>query len=475
MDRWEVDSPQQRPPASRRDQSEGDVHWSAGRARWRAGLDERTRELLDMDERYFMRQALSTPCLDVLVSAHGSVLVDLEGREVLDFHGNCVHQVGYGHPKVVAAVKAELDRLPFSPRRYSNPAAINLAAKLAELAPGRLNKVLFAPSGALAVSTALKLARHATGRYKTVSMWGSFHGASLDTISVGGEAMFRQGAGPLLAGAEHVPPLGLAERFFGSDGHGYERFADYIDYVLEVQGDVSALIAEPVRWTTVEVPPAGFWRSVRKSCDRHGVLLVFDEVPSCLGRTGAMFCCENFDVVPDILVIGKGLGGGVVPFAAAIFREDLNVSPSTSLGHYTHEKSPLGAAAALAALEVIEEERLVPRAQELGKVVIGQLQAVATKSPLFSEARGLGMYWGLKTQPWLAGSAEDVADYLLYECLDNGLSLKVGGGDVMTLCPPLNISDDELARALATVQAAAKTVEERVWRTSGSWRASSAP
>jgi len=466
--RWEVDGPMQPPPVTRRDRSEGDVNWSPGRARWRAGLDERTRDLLDLDERHFMRQALSTPCLDVLASAHGSVLVDLEGREILDFHGNCVHQVGYGHPKVVAAVKAELDRLPFSPRRYSNPVAIELAARLAELAPGRLSKVLFAPSGALAVSTALKLARHATGRYKTVSMWGSFHGAGLDTISVGGEAMFRQGAGPLLAGAEHVPPLGLAERFFGTDGHGYERFADYVDYVLEVQGDVSAVVAEPVRWTTAEVPPPGFWQSVRESCDRHGALLVFDEVPSCLGRTGAMFCCENFNVVPDVLVIGKGLGGGVVPFAAAIFREDLDVSPSTSLGHYTHEKNPLGAAAALATLEVIEEEGLVLRARELGKVVTGRLQALVTKSPLFSEARGLGMYWGLKTQPWLVAGAEEVADDLLYACLERGLSLKVGGGDVLTLCPPLNICDDELARALATVEGAAMNVEERLQRTRGS-------
>ena len=300
------------------------------------------RGLLDEDERYFFRQSLSTPCLDVLEGAAGATLVDVAGREILDFHGNSVHQVGYGHPRVVEAVKAELDRLPFSPRRYTNTVAIDLARRLVELAPGRLDKVLLAPSGAAAVGMALKLARYATKRHKTISMWESFHGANLDTISVGGEALFRQDAGPLLPGTEHVPPLGLAERFFGSDGRAYERLADYIDYVMEVQADVAAVIAEPVRWTTVDVPPEDFWGRVRESCDRHGALLVFDEVPSCLGRTGSMFACEHFGVAPDLLVIGKGLGGGIMPMAALIARGDLDVVPERALGHYTHEKARWG-------------------------------------------------------------------------------------------------------------------------------------
>ncbi len=307
--------------------TEGDVNSSPARQAWTARLGTEARALLAEDERYFFRQSLSTPCLDVLEGAAGATLVDVGGREILDFHGNSVHQVGYGHPRVVEAVKAELDRLPFSPRRYTNRAAIDLARKLVEVAPGDLDKVLFAPSGAAAVGMALKLARYATKRHKTISMWESFHGANLDTISVGGEALFRQDAGPLLPGTEHVPPPGLAERFFGSDGHAYERLADYIDYVMEVQGDVAAVVAEPVRWTTVDVPPPDFWGRVRESCDRHGALLVFDEVPSCLGRTGSMFACQHFGVVPDMLVIGKGLGGGIMPMAAVIGRGDLDVVP----------------------------------------------------------------------------------------------------------------------------------------------------
>lgn len=434
--------------------SEGDVNRSAERAGWTAKLDAQTRALLDEDARYFLHQALSTPCLDVLERACGTTLVDVEGREILDFHGNSVHQVGYGHPTVVAAVKAELDRLPFSPRRYTNRPAIELARRLTTLAPGDLGKVLFAPSGAAAVSIALKLARYATGRHKTLSMWDAFHGANLDAISVGGEALFGRDVGPLLPGSEHVPPLHLMSRFFGDDGRAHERLADYIDYVLEVQGDVAAILAEPMRWTTVEAPPEDFWARVRSSCDRHGTLLIFDEIPSCLGRTGSMFVCEQVGAIPDILVIGKGLGGGVMPMAATIARSQLDVAPQAALGHYTHEKSPLGSAAAVATLDVIEEEGLVERARVMGQEYQGILGSLVARTPVLTSVRGLGLYWGLDVAAVGGLSAQQTADRLLYACLKRGLSFKIGGGNVVTLCPPLTVTHDELARAVAILEAA---------------------
>ena len=247
--------------------------------------------------------------------AEGAVLTDVDGRRIFDFHGNSVHQLGHGHPKVVDAIRRGMETLPFSPCRFANATLAALARRLVETAPGDLDKVLFAPSGAAAISMALKLARCATRRHKTLSLWDSFHGANLDAIGVGGEALFRRDLGPMIPGAEHLPPLNLARRFFGDD-KPFERFADYIDYVLEVQGDVSALIAEPLRWTTVEAPPPEFWPRVKDSCKRHGALLIFDEIPSCLARTGALYACEQFGATPDILVIGKGLGGGIMPLAA---------------------------------------------------------------------------------------------------------------------------------------------------------------
>lgn len=414
------------------DRSEGDINLGGARAAWQHDyIDAETRALLEEDAHWFLHQALSTPCLNVVERAEGIYLIDTAGRRIMDFHGNSVHQVGYGHPSVMAAVTRQLATLPFSPRRYTNRSAIELARRLAELAPGRLNKVLFAPSGTAAVGMALKLARYATGRHKTLSMWDAFHGASLDAISVGGEAIFRRDAGPLLPGTEHVPPPGLAQRFFGT----HEQLADYIDYVLEVQGDVGAVIAEPVRWTTLEMPPADFWPRVRASCDRHGALLIFDEIPSCLGRAGTMFACEQVGCVPDMLVLGKGLGGGVFPMAALIVRESLDIAADRALGHYTHEKSSVGCAAALATLSVIQDEGLLERSRELGAYGLERLRGMGS-------ARGLGLSFGLDVRN------AAVAEAVMYRCLSNGLSFKVGGGTVLTLCPPLTITRDELDAAL---------------------------
>ena len=365
-----------------------------------------------------------------------------------------MHQVGYGHPKVVAAVQAQLAALPFCPRRYTNRPAIALARRLAALAPLPDAKVLLAPSGAAAIGMALRLARHATGRHKTVSMWDSFHGANLNAASVGGEALFRRDVGPLLPGTEHVPPLDLARRFFGGDGRAPERLADYIDYVLEVQGDVAAVVAEPMRWTTVEPPPPGFWPRVRASCDRHGALLIFDEIPSGLGRTGTMFACEQVGAVPDILVLGKGLGGGVMPMAALIARGGLDLAPDRAIGHYTHEKSPLGCAAALATLEVIEEEALLAAARELGRHALERLAVMARRHAWAAAARGMGLCLGLEIGARGDPAAARAAERVMYRCLEAGLSFKLGGGNVVTLCPPLTIGRADLDRALDILEGA---------------------
>lgn len=426
--------------------AEGDVNSSPHKDEWQAGhIGAVTRKLLEADAKWFLHQSLSTPCLNAIAGAEGIYLIDVEGRRIMDFHGNSVHQAGYGHPRVVAAVRQEIESLPFCPRRYTNKTAIDFAERLCRLAPGRLDKVLFAPGGAAAVGMALKLARHVTGRHKTLSMWDAFHGASLDAISVGGEALFRQGVGPLLTGAEHVPPPGLAKRFFGDDDTAYLRLADYIDYVLSVQGDVGAFVAEPMRWTAVQPPVAAFWQRVRASCDKYGTLLIFDEIPSALGRTGSMFVTEQTGVVPDMLVLGKGLGGGIFPLAALIACDDLDVLQGRALGHYTHEKSPVGCAAGLAMLDVIRDEELTARAATLGAEGLRFLYERLGALACVVEIRGLGLYIGIE----LADA--DLADRAMYRCLSHGLSFKIGGGNVITLCPPLTITRDELIRGLTIV------------------------
>ena len=436
---------------------------SPRRTRWQAdALDAESRALLEEDARYFLHQSLSTPCLNALRGADGIYLEDLQGRRYMDFHGNSVHQVGFANPAVVAAIKGQLDDLSFCTRRYTNRVAVDLARKLADLAPGDLNKVLFTPSGTAAIGMALKLARVATGRHKTISMWDAFHGASLDAISVGGEELFRRGIGPLLPGAEHVPPPDEYRCLWDCSSRGGcdLKCAAYIEYVLEKEGDVAAVIAETVR-STPSIPSPDFWRTVRRACDRHGALLILDEIPTALGRTGAMFACEHYGVVPDMLVLGKGLGGGIMPLAALIARDGLDVAADRALGHYTHEKSPVGCAAALATIQYIEEQGLLERARDLGRHALDRLQAMKARHRLIGDVRGLGLLLGVElvTDRATRARASDHAEAVMYAALARGLSFKVTMGNVLTLAPPLIITREELDRALTILDECLNDVE----------------
>ncbi len=449
------------PPAPPADlAAEGDVNLSPLRRAWeRDHVREAARALLDRDAAVYLHQSLSTPCLDALVEADGIWLTDADGRRYMDFHGNNVHQVGYRHPRVVAAIKRQLDTLPFSPRRYTNAAAVDLAERLAALAPDPLGKVLLAPGGSLAIGMALKLARVATGRHKTVSMWDSFHGASLDAISIGGEAVFRRGMGPLLPGTEHVPPCGPRDCRFGCGAECDARCAEYVDYVLGKEEDVAAVVVETVRCTDVQVPPRAYYETLRDACDRHGALLILDEVPIGLGRTGTMFAFEHYGIVPDMVVMGKGLGGAVFPMAALIARRDLDVAGDRALGHYTHEKSSVGCAAALATLDVIADERLLERARTLGARALAQLRALAARHPLVGEVRGIGLLLGIELVRADGSPARREAERVMYGCMARGLAFKVGQGNVVNLSPPLVIAEADLDRAIAILDDVVGDVE----------------
>lgn len=435
------------------DRSEGDVNLGDRRAAWQSThIDSETRALLDEDARWFLHQSMSTPCLNVVEAAQGAWLTDTAGRRILDFHGNSLHQVGHGHPRVIAAMRETLETLPFSPRRYTNRPAIELARRLCTAAPMEDAKLLFAPGGTAAIGMALKLARLVTGRFKTLSMWDAFHGASLDAISLGGEAVFRRGIGPLLPGTEHVPPCDPAECVFGCGGTCALRCVDYIDYCLRKEGDVAAVVVETIRCTDVQIPPPDYYRRLRRICDRHGALLILDEIPIALGRTGHLFAIERYGIEPDMVVIGKGLGGGSMPLAALIARSRFDVGQHISLGHYTHEKNPLACAAGLAMLDVIEEERLLARSLRLGEAVTAYLERV--KNQAIASIRSAGLLIGIELRDTAAHSAQDLAEAVLYRCLSDGISFKVGQGTVLVLAPPLNIEEVDLWWALERIVAA---------------------
>lgn len=445
--------------------TEGDINLTEARAQFlEAHHEESARALLAEDASYFVHQALSTPCLNVIEACEGIYLIDAEGRQIMDFHGNNLHQIGFRHPHVVAAMKEQLDVLPFTTRRYTNRPAIELAKRLTDLAPGELNRVLFAPAATLATSMALKLTRLVTGRYKTVSMWDSFHGASMDAISAAGEVSFRRGLGPLLTGSVHVPPYQPRDCVLGCGGTCSGQCANYVEYLLEKDGEIGAVIVETVRNTDVRIPTKQYLQQIEAACRRHGVLLIVDETAIAFGRTGKMFAFEHYDISPDMVIFGKGIGGAMMPLAGLLVRDSFNTAAvKTSIGHYTHEKNPLAATAALATLDVLETEQLCQRADELGEYLRLQLEALRQKYPVIDDIRGIGLLFALelKAQEGTSQASAALAERVMYQSLQRGLSFKVSKGNVVTLAPPLIIAKEQLHQAILILdEAVAASLED---------------
>jgi 4-aminobutyrate aminotransferase len=439
-------------------QSEGDTNLTSRRAEWQArALDENTRALLARDERAFLRQSVSTPCLNAIAKAEGIWIEDTAGRRYMDFHGNNVHHIGYGHPRLKRAIAEQMNALPFAPRRYACEPAVALAEKLAATTPGNLSKVLFTTGGSDAVEVAIKIARTATGRFKTLSFWDAFHGAGTGASALSGEMLFRSGpAAPLVAGALHIAPFGGYRCPYGhaTAEASADACANMIEYVLSHDSDVACLVAEPTRAVPYVAPP-GFWARVRKICDRHGTLLIFDEIPTGLGKTGKMFSCDHDGVAPDILVMGKALGGGILPIAAVIARPELDVGRAWAFGHYTHEKNPVTTRAALTTIEIIEDEALVENAARVGALALERMHATKDRLPAIGDVRGRGLVLGIE----LVRSRDtkepdnDLAEKVLYRALDRGVSFKTTMGNVITLTPPLTISESEMLQALQILEA----------------------
>ena len=415
--------------------TEGDPNLGAERIQW----DELcgANQLVSRDSDCFFHQVLSTPCLGQIVGAEGPWLILEDGKRILDFHGNSVHQLGFAHPSVIQALEGQLAKLSYCTRRYTNQAAVELAELLVAHAPGDLrcnSRVLMTPSGSAAVGIALKIARAHTGRAGVIAFHDSFHGATLDAAAVGGQALFHRGMGSLLPGIHHVSQP-------SNDPDAEELIA-----LLNTHADIGLVIAEPVRATTVKSAPEGYWGRVRTACDRNGVLLAFDEIPTGLGRTGSLWASETTGVTPDLQILGKGLGGGVFPQAAVVGHSRFNTGgvvplAEIAVGHYTHEKSPIGAAVASATLGEIIDQDLPDRAARLGYEWAVELRKELGGFSCVLDVRQIGLMLAVQL------SDSQLASRVMYRCLECGLSFKVGGGDSVVMFPPLNIDSCLLRQA----------------------------
>jgi putrescine aminotransferase len=322
-------------------------------------------------------------------NGQGSILRDLTGRRFIDCLGGYgIYSAGIKHPRIVAAVSHQLRRMPLSSQELLDPLRGALAELLGELAPGDLQYSFFINNGTDAVEGAMKLARMYTGKPGFISTLGGFHGKSYGSLSLIGKASYRRSFEPL-----------LQDVYFVEYGD-----ADEVEWELEkaeqLGMDIAAVIAEPVQGEAgAVVPPDDYWPRLREICDRHDILLIADEVQTCLGRTGKLFGVDHWDVAPDIMCLGKALGGGVMPLSAfvstpkiwSVLEENPFIHSSTFGGN------PLACAAGIAALNVTLEEDLAGQAARKGRYLLERLREMQTRYPEYLvDVRGLGLLIGLE-------------------------------------------------------------------------------
>ncbi len=378
-------------------------------------------------------------------AAEGCLVWDVHGREYIDCaSGPAVFNVGHRHPRVLAAVRDQLDRMPMSVRTMPSAPQAQLAERLAALTPGDLQYSFFCNSGAEAIEGALKLARLATGRPGVVAMQQGFHGKTLGALSATGREYYRKPFEPLLPGFTHVP--------FGD--------ADAVEAALGPQ--TGAVILEPIQGEGgVILPPAGYVRRIREICDRHGVLMIVDEIQTGLGRTGRLFCVDYDETTPDILTLAKALGGGVMPIGVFIARPRLweEYRREPYLHSSTFGGNPLACRAGLATLDVLVDERLAERAVERGEEFLRHLRQIQARHPgVITDVRGRGLMIGVEFAH---------SDYALLVSAEAGhrgviTFYTLNNPQVIRIAPPLVISSELIARAAEGIDGAVGEAERQL-------------
>ena len=379
----------------------------------------------------------------VEVKGEGCYLFDQDGKKYLDCLGGYgVFSLGHRHPKVVEAVRRQLDELPLSGKTFFSKNQADLAEKLAEITPDGLQFSFFSNSGTESVEAALKFAKATTGRSKIVSTEGGYHGKTVGALSPTGRAKYRERFEPLMPGVDFVP------------------YGDSAAAAKLIDGDTAAVIVEPVQGEGgMVVPPAGYLSDLRDACSGVGALLIVDEVQTGLGRTGKMFGCDHDAVSPDIMTLAKALGGGVMPIGATVFTQgvcDSVFSENPLIHTSTFGGNPLACAAALAAIEVVEAEGLAERAEKLGDRIKSGLADLKDRFDIVSDVRGMGLMIGVEF------GMDEVGELTISQIVKRGMiaAYTLNNPRVIRIEPPLTITEEQADWAVATMgEAIAETQE----------------
>jgi len=393
----------------------------------------------------------SRPYPLVAARAQGSVVEDVDGNRFLDFvAGIAVCSTGHCHPAVVKAIEQQSRHLIHicGSDFYYEP-MIALAEKLTDIAPGSDPKRVFLTnSGAETVEAAMKLARHHTQRKWIIAFYGAFHGRTMGALSLtSSKVRQKERFGPLVPMVAHAP-------------YGDLDFLENVLLKSEVPPDeVAAIFVEPILGEGgYLVPPAEFLPGLRKLCDRHGILLVADEIQTGMGRTGKMFACDHFKVVPDVLCLAKGIASGM-PIGAVVARADVMNWPVGSHGS-TYGGNPLGCVAALATIELLEKQ-LIANAADLGQVAVGKLDQIETRRKCVTRVRGMGLMLAIDiVKPRSGAKSPELRDRIVQEAFERGLLLLGCGDTGIRVVPPLCINHTQLEVGLDVLDEAIATVSQ---------------
>jgi 4-aminobutyrate aminotransferase len=395
----------------------------------------------------------------VMSHGRGAEVWDVDGNRFLDFAaGIAVCGTGHAHPEVVQAVKDAADRFLHISSDYWHEGQVHLSERLAALAPMREPAMVFlAQSGTESVEGALKLARFVTGRPRFLGFLGGFHGRTMGSLSFTSSKHTQQmGYFPTMPGVTHVPYPNPYRPLFAGEDQG-QAVLDYVEQVLFAgavpASEVAAVLVEPIQGEGgYIVPPDGFLQGLRELCDRHQILLIFDEVQSGVGRTGTMFACQHWDVSPDIMTLAKGLGSGL-PIGAVVAKKRVMEKWTRGAHGNTYGGNPLCCAAALATLDLVERE-YAANAAAVGEYFIRRLKELQRRHDVIGEVRGRGLMLGMELvrDRTTRVPFRELADAVLHRAFHNGLILLSCGASTVRFMPPLLITRADVDEALSVLE-----------------------
>jgi acetylornithine/LysW-gamma-L-lysine aminotransferase len=360
----------------------------------------------------------------VITHGKGALVWDINGKEYIDCMSSYgVAMLGHSHPKVIEAIRKQAETLISCHASLYNNKRTEFLQKLVSITPKGLNKAFLSNSGAESVECSIKLARKFTGKPEIIAVMGGFHGKTMGALSATWDKKYREPFKPLIPAVKHVPP-------------------DNLEKICEaITSKTAAILVEPIRGESgVRVPPDGFLSGLRKVCDEKNVLLILDEVQTSFGRTGKLFCCEHWDVTPDVMCLAKPFAGGL-PIGITVAKEQIMSSFKVGEHSSTFSGSPLVCAAACAAISVLVEDKLAKRAAILGKYFKTKLEGMKTEYKIVKEVRGLGLMLGVEFR-------HDVRNIII-KAMDSNLLILDAGRNVLRFLPPLVIEKKQIDRVVS--------------------------